>query len=151
MCFIAFQISLSYLEYFPVLFKISTISEICQGKHDSQKIKQISQELFFSQDFSFFLIWEFFYCSPYYTLKKESEVTQLCPTLCDPMDYSLDRLLCPWDFPGKNTGVNCHSFLQGIFPPQGSNLGLPQRIFLIIILKNLWFQASSDFKTHLPW
>ena len=35
------------------------------------------------------------------------------------------RLLCPWDSPGKNTGVCCHSLLQGIFPTQGSNLGLP--------------------------
>ena len=35
------------------------------------------------------------------------------------------RLLCPWDFPGKNTGVSCHSLLQGIFPTQGSNVGLP--------------------------
>ena len=25
------------------------------------------------------------------------------------------RLLCPWDSPGKNTGVGCHSLLQGIF------------------------------------
>ena len=31
------------------------------------------------------------------------------------------RLLCPWDSPGKNTGAGCHSFLQGIFPAQGSN------------------------------
>ena len=30
------------------------------------------------------------------------------------------RLLCPWDFPGKNTGVGCHFLLQGIFPTQGS-------------------------------
>ena len=29
------------------------------------------------------------------------------------------------DFPGKNTGVCCHALLQGIFPTQGSNLGLP--------------------------
>ena len=29
------------------------------------------------------------------------------------------------DSPGKNTGVVCHSLLQGIFPTQGSNLGLP--------------------------
>ena len=27
----------------------------------------------------------------------------------------------PWDFPGKNTGVGCHSLLQGIFLTQGSN------------------------------
>ena len=38
-----------------------------------------------------------------------------------PMDY---RLLCPWNSPGKNTGVGCHSLLQGIFPTQGWNPGL---------------------------
>ena len=31
------------------------------------------------------------------------------------------RLLCPWDFPDKNTGVGCHFFLQGILPTQGLN------------------------------
>ena len=31
------------------------------------------------------------------------------------------RLLCPWGFPGKNTGVGCHFLLQVIFPTQGSN------------------------------
>ena len=30
------------------------------------------------------------------------------------------RLLCPWNFPGKNTGVGCHFLFQGIFPTQGS-------------------------------
>jgi len=34
------------------------------------------------------------------------------------------RLLCPWDSPGKNIGVGGRSLLQGIFPTQGSNLGL---------------------------
>ena len=33
-------------------------------------------------------------------------------------------LLCPWDFPGRNTGVGRHFLLQGIFPAQGSNLRL---------------------------
>ena len=32
---------------------------------------------------------------------------QSCLTLCDPI-----RLLCPWDSPGKNTGVGCHFLLQ---------------------------------------
>ena len=31
------------------------------------------------------------------------------------------RLLHPWFFPGKNTGVGCHFLLQGIFPAQGLN------------------------------
>ena len=34
------------------------------------------------------------------------------------------RLLCPWDFPSKNTGMGHHFLLQGIFLTQGSNLHL---------------------------
>ena len=33
------------------------------------------------------------------------------------------RLLCPWDSPGKKTGVGCRALLQGIFPTQELNLG----------------------------
>ena len=44
-----------------------------------------------------------------------SEVAQSCPTLCDPMDT---RLLCPWDFLGKGTGVGCHFLLQGTSWPR---------------------------------
>ena len=33
--------------------------------------------------------------------------------------------LCPWDSPGKNTGVGCHALLQGIFPTWGLNPCLP--------------------------
>ena len=47
-------------------------------------------------------------------------VTQLCLTLCDLMDCS-HQLLCPWDSPGKNTGVGRHFLLQGIFQTKGSN------------------------------
>ena len=43
-------------------------------------------------------------------------VPQLCLTLCDCMD-------CPWNSPGKNTGVGHHSILQRIFPTQGLNPG----------------------------
>jgi len=31
------------------------------------------------------------------------------------------RFFCPWDFPGKNTGVGCHFLLWGTFSFQGSN------------------------------
>ena len=34
------------------------------------------------------------------------------------------RLFCPWDFPGKSTGVGCHFLLQEIFQTQGLNPGL---------------------------
>ena len=43
--------------------------------------------------------------------------------LGNPMDLPA-RLLCPWDFPGKNTEVDCHFLLQGIFPTQGLKLHL---------------------------
>ena len=39
-------------------------------------------------------------------------VAQSCPTLCDPMDCSLARVLCPWNSPVKNTGMGCHFLLQ---------------------------------------
>ena len=35
-----------------------------------------------------------------------------------------NRLLCQWNSPGKNTGVGCHSLLQGFFPTKGSTPGL---------------------------
>ena len=46
-----------------------------------------------------------------WTLKKAvaaaAKSLQSCPTLCNPT-----RLPCPWDSPGKNTGVGCHFLLQ---------------------------------------
>ena len=58
-------------------------------------------------------------------------VTQVCLTLCDLMDCSLPGFSCPWDSPGKNTGVGCHSLLQGIFPIQGSILGFFHRKLIL--------------------
>ena len=37
---------------------------------------------------------------------------------------NFDKLLCPWDSPGMNTGVGCHALLQGIFPTQELNTHL---------------------------
>ena len=51
-------------------------------------------------------------------------VAQLCPTLCDPMECSPTRLLCPWNSPDKSTEVGSPSILQEIFLTQGSNLVL---------------------------
>ena len=42
-----------------------------------------------------------------------------------PPELQPTRLLCPWDSPGKTTGLICHFLLQGIFPTQGLNLVLP--------------------------
>ena len=50
-----------------------------------------------------------------------------CSVVSDPLrPHGLEptSLLCPWDSPGKNPGVGCHSLLQGIFLIQGSNPGV---------------------------
>ena len=47
-----------------------------------------------------------------------------CVRLYDPMDCSLPGSSVHGDSPGKNTGVVCHSLLQGIFLTQGLNLCL---------------------------
>ena len=49
------------------------------------------------------------------------------------------RLPCPWNSPGKNTRMDCHSLLQGIFLTQGSNLGL---LYCRQILYHLSYSGS---------
>ena len=48
-------------------------------------------------------------------------VTTVGPCSLRPHGLQPTRLLCPWNSPGKNTGVGCHAHLHGIFPTQGSN------------------------------
>ena len=67
-------------------------------------------------------------------------VTQSCPTLCDPMDCNLPGSSVHGDSPSKNHGVGFHALLQGIFPTQGSNPGLPH---CRRILYHLRHQESS--------
>ena len=47
-------------------------------------------------------------------MKMKVKSTQLCPTLCDPMDFSSHM-----EFSSHNTGVGSPLLLQGIFPTQG--------------------------------
>ena len=52
-------------------------------------------------------------------------VTQLCQTLCDPINSGPPGSSVRGDSSGRNTGVGCHALLQGIFPTRGLNPGLP--------------------------
>ena len=58
-----------------------------------------------------------------WTEKKSEKVAQSCLTL---QLHGLlpAKLLCPWNSPGRNTGVGSHSLLQGILLTQVSKLGL---------------------------
>ena len=75
--------------------------------------------------------------NPWYFLSTNVFVTcdflgwylNLCKNWCvlshvQPYGLQPTRLLCSWDFSGKNTVLGCHFLLQGIFPTQGSNLHL---------------------------
>ena len=56
-------------------------------------------------------------------------------------------LLCPWDFPGKSTGVGCHFLLQRIFPTQGLNPGLPHCRQTLYHLSH----QGTWYKHHAKW
>ena len=63
-------------------------------------------------------------------------VTQPCLTLCKPVDCSPPGSSVYGDSPGKNTGVGCHALLQGIFPTQVSNPGLPHGRWILYYLSH---------------
>ena len=67
-----------------------------------------------------------------------------CPTLCDPLDGSPPGSSVHGDSRGKNTGVGCHGFLQGIFPTQGSNPCL-----MSLALAGRFFTASATWEGHM--
>ena len=58
----------------------------------------------------------------------------------NPMDYSPPGFPVHGDSPGKHTGVGCHALLQGLFPTERSNPGLPH---CRLILFSLSHQGSS--------
>ena len=69
-------------------------------------------------------------------------VVQSCPTLCDPVNCSLQGSSVHGDSPGKNIGVSCRALLQGVFPTQGSN---PDLLHCRQILYQLIYQGSPCF------
>ena len=60
--------------------------------------------------------------------------------------WTVARLLCPWDSPGKTTRVGSHSLLQRIFPAQGANLGL---LLCRQVLYHLSHQGSPVINSSL--
>ena len=89
------------------------------------------------------------------TLRTQSPGTclaaQSCPTLRHPMDCSPPGFSVHEESPGKNTGVGCHALLQGLFPTQGSNPGLPHcRWILYSLSHHEWtiYSISLSFTIH---
>ena len=58
------------------------------------------------------------------------------------------------EFSSKNTGVGCHSLLQGIFPTQGSNPGLLhcRQIFLLsVLIQFIWWPFLLYGSLYFFW
>ena len=91
--------------------------------HDAIVVPVVGKRSEYSTDYNVYSIPVFLLSplSPFAYVRAKS--LQLCPTLWDLLDYPA-RLLCPWDSPGKNTGVGCCALLQGIFLSQGLKLNL---------------------------
>ena len=58
-----------------------------------------------------------------YAAAAAAKSLQSCPTLCNPIDGSPPGSPCPWDSPGKNTGVGCHFLLQCMRVKSESEVG----------------------------
>ena len=85
------------------------------------------------------------------TEARECVCVCVCVCVCSVVSNSLrphglqpTRLLCPWNFPGKNTGVGCHFLLQGIFLTQRSSFASPA-------LAGRFFTTMPCGKQILKW
>ena len=86
--------------------------------------------------------------------------------------YGLEpaRLLCPWGFPGKNTGAGCPFLLQGIFPTRGTHISwvscigrlilyhwatrkpvLINTLLEILLCPSVYLQGSASAQVFLLW
>ena len=61
------------------------------------------------------------------------------------------RLLCPCDFPGKNTGVGCYFLLQGIFPTPGLNRCLLHPFTVEPPSLFSWIMQTEKVSKFLAW
>ena len=79
-------------------------------------------------------------------LKRESESRSVVSDSLLP-----HGLYSPWNSPGQNTGVGSLSLLQGIFPAQGSNPGLPhcRRILYQLSHQGSPYILYTDIKFNL--
>ena len=71
---------------------------------------------------------------------------QSCPTLCNPIDGSPPGSPCPWDSPGKNTGVGCHSRTAAGLFSSGATRDAPLFTFFRLLARGHappWFPSNQ--------
>ena len=75
--------------------------------------------------------------------ESESEAAQSCPTLCDPTDCSPPGSSVRGIFQPIVLDTDCHFLLQGIFPTQASNPGLPHCRQMLYRLSQLTLEQQQ--------
>ena len=93
------------------------------------------------KNFKNILLKYFIICAQSSVMSDSLQLQELWPT----------RLLWPWNFLGKNTGVGCHVLLQRIFLTQGSNPSLQHLLHCRCILYLLSHQGSPSHYMDLMW
>ena len=79
---------------------------------------------FFHQGLIVFLVQVFYLLREVYSQACVCVSHSVMSNSFQPHGLQPNRLLWPWNSPGKDTGVDCHCLLQRIFPTQESNLSL---------------------------
>ena len=74
-----------------------------------------------------------------------AQLLKQCPTL-QPHGLQPARLLCPWDFPCKNTRMGCHFLLQGIFLTQRWNQSLLHCRQILLPLSHMGSPTSQRLR-----
>ena len=86
-----------------------------------------------------------------------------CSVMSDslqPHGLQLVRILCPWDFPGKNTGVGYHALLQDIYIYTHTHFTLAQEYFVFylktktgtsLVVQQLGLHSQCKGPSFNPW
>ena len=92
------------------------------------------------------------YLSSYYCYARRPKTSLMFAFVCSLMSDQFCnaselrpiRLFCPWDFPGKDTGVGSHFLFQGIFPTQGLNPQAVQFSCRQVLYHRLTWEAKTS-------
>ena len=130
----------SHVQHFAILWTVALCPRDSPGKNTGVSCHALLQGIFLSQGSNPYLLrplhWQAGSLPLLPPAKTKMLVVQSCPIFATLRTVAL----CPWDSPGKNTGVGCHFPLQGIFQTQGWNL---------CPMHHLHWQAGSLPLSHL--
>ena len=131
-------------------WRLYTFKRVAQtGGYGKPKTRR-ARPAYLVQSFAFivpcvpaFLDW-----APEAICQSESESFSVMSDSMQPHGLLSTKLLSPWNSPGKNTGMGCHSLLQGIFLTPGSNLGLSHFRQVLYHLSHQGRPRLAIFRAH---